>query len=126
MGRYLDKLKQFDQGQPERPEPQAETIIMPDETVPKDREPSGLGSRAQRTAYQPAEPSAKPVYWESPSGRICGPGTLEILAQDGNSFWIAAVFEGQLRRICADRLRTRQAFERQAQPREVELIKEPR
>lgn len=126
MGRYLDKLKQFDRGQPEGSEPQAETIIAPDETVPKDREPSVSGSRAQHTVYQSAEPRAKPIYWETGDGQILGPVTPEFLAESGDTFGIVATFEGITRWINADLLRSKRQFEQQVKLEEVERVKECR
>lgn len=64
-----------------------------------------------------------PIYWETGDGRILGPATPEFLARDGSTFWISTTFEGQIRWINADRLRSRRAFEEQAEIREVELIR---
>lgn len=77
----------------------------------------------QNIEIQPAAPNAKAIYWETGTGRILGPAVPEFLARDGSTFWISTTFEGQSRWINADRLRSRKAFEEQAEVREVELIR---
>lgn len=72
---------------------------------------------------EPAPSNAKAIYWETGTSQILGPATPEFLAQDGDSFWIVTTFEEQIRWINADRLRSRKAFEDQAEVREVELIR---
>ena len=71
---------------------------------------------------EPASSTARPVFWERADGRIYGPGTPEFLARAGDEFWIVTTFEAQPRWIRSDRLRSRKAFEQQAEVREVELI----
>lgn len=75
---------------------------------------------------EPAAPNARPVYWETGTGEILGPAVPEFLARDGESFWVSLTFEGQIRWINADRLRSRKAFEEQVKPNVVELVKDPR
>ncbi|MDH5670303.1 MAG: hypothetical protein OEY86_20070 [Nitrospira sp.] len=73
---------------------------------------------------EPAPPNPKAIYWETGDGRILGPALPEFLGRDGNTFWISTTFDGQIRWINADRLRSRQAFETQVVLREVEIIRE--
>ncbi len=77
----------------------------------------------QNFELQPAAPNAKAIYWETGTGQILGPAIPEFLARDSNTFWISTTFEGQIRWINADRLRSRKAFEEQAEVQEVELIR---
>jgi hypothetical protein len=85
---------------------QSETVIEP----------------AQRPDGQPLSP----IYWETGTGQILGPAVPEYLARDGQTFWIVTTFEGQIRWINADRLRSKKQFETQKPLREVELIREVR
>ena len=78
----------------------------------------------QNFEIQPAAPNAKAIYWETGTGRILGPAVPEFLGRDGNTFWISTTFDGRIRWINADRLRSRQAFETQVILREVALIRE--
>ena len=71
----------------------------------------------------PAASVAKPIYWETGDGRILGPATPEFLAKSGKQFWIVTTFEGQIRWINADQLRSKNAFEGQRAIHEVELIR---
>ena len=100
MGQYLDKLKRFEPTQL-----------------------SGTQSTQRLAVIEPAVPNARPVYWESGTGRILGPATPEFLARDGGTFWIVTTVEGQIRWINADQLRSRKAFEAQAEVREVEPVR---
>ena len=86
-------------------------------------DPSGtVIEPAQRPDGQPMTP----IYWESGIGQILGPAVPEYLARDGETFWIVTTFEGQIRWINADRLRSKKQFETQKPVREVELIREVR
>ena len=97
---YLDRLKRFEQS------------VMP--------------AKGQLAAapimIEPAHSNARAIYFEQWDGRILGPAVPECLAQVGDDFWIVATFAGQPRWIRSDRLRSRKAFEQQAEVREVELI----
>ena len=73
------------------------------------------------TVIEPAATNGKPIYWEAADGRIVGPAVPECLAQVGDD-WIVTTFEGQLRWIRSDRLRSQKAFEQQAEVRKVEPI----
>jgi hypothetical protein len=87
--------------------------------------PKPLVSRAQSTpdiTIEQAATNAKPIYWETGTGRILGPAVPEFLARDGETFWISTTFEGQILWINADQLRSRKAFEEQAEVIEVEPI----
>jgi len=75
---------------------------------------------------QPAAPNAKPIHWETGTGDILGPAKPEFLARDGNSFWIVTTFEGQLRWINADRLRSQSDFRHQASVSEIAIKREGR
>ena len=85
---------------------------------------------ASGTVIEPAErPDGQPmtpIYWETGTGQILGPAVPEYLARDGETFWIVTTFEGQIRWINADRLRSKKQFETQKPLREVELIREVR
>jgi hypothetical protein len=77
-------------------------------------------------AERPDGQPMTPIYWENGTGHILGPAVPEYLAKDGETFWIVTMFEGQIRWINADRLRSRKAFEQQRKPAAVERIKECR
>ena len=72
---------------------------------------------------QPAAPNARAIYWETGDGRILGPAVPEFLGRDGSTFWVSVTFEGQIRWINADRLRSHKAFLNQREVREVEVIR---
>ena len=95
MGKYLDKLKQFE-GRSHKPN---DSIVI-----------------------EPASPTAKPIYWENCRGEILGPAKVEWLAQVSDAFWVIVTFEGQPRWIRSDRLRSRQVFEGQQPVREIVLV----
>lgn len=84
---------------------------------------SHAASAIQSFEVQPAVSNAQPIYWETGTGHILGPAVPEFLARDGGSFWISTTFEGQIRWINTDRLRSRKAFLQQAEVREIELIR---
>lgn len=73
---------------------------------------------------EPAATNPRPVYWECGTGEILGPAVPEYLARDGETFWIVTTFEGQIRWINADRLRSRKAFEQQRKPHVIELVRD--
>ena len=77
---------------------------------------------SDKVLIEPAATNAKPIYWETAIGHIVGPAVPEFLAQVGEEFWIVTTYEAQPRWIRSDRLRSRKAFEEQAEVREVELI----
>lgn len=91
--------------------------------VAAENAPSHAASAIQNFEIQPAPSTAKAIFWETGTGRILGPAVPEFLARDGNAFWISTTFDGQIRWINSDRLRSRKAFEEQAEVREVELIR---
>ncbi|HWF59547.1 MAG TPA: hypothetical protein VN666_04465 [Nitrospira sp.] len=73
-----------------------------------------------------SRPDGKPllaIYWETGDGRILGPATPEFQAKTGNQFWIVTTFQGHIRWIDADRLRSKKSFETQRAIHEVELIR---
>jgi len=80
------------------------------------------------TVIEPAQrPDGKPlfpIYWETGTGQILGPAVPECFARDGETFWIVTTFEGHIRWINADRLRSKRQFETQVRLKEVERIKE--
>lgn len=61
----------------------------------------------RRPEIEPAAPNARAIYWETGTGEILGPAVPEYLLRDGDTFWIVTTFEGQIRWINADRLRSR-------------------
>lgn len=78
-----------------------------------------------------AIPNARPIYWESATSEILGPAQPEFLAQTGTGtkstdFWVVVDFQGMPAWISADRLRSKQQFEQQTKPTQIELIREPR
>ncbi len=75
---------------------------------------------------EPAAPNARPVYWENADGVILGPAIPEFLAQVGQHFWVIVQYDEAPRWIRSDRLRNKQAFERQVKPIPFERIKEVR
>lgn len=83
-----------------------------------------------KTVIEPAIRSdgrpLSPIFWETGTGQILGPAVPEYLGRDGNTFWIVTTFEGQIRWINADRLRSKRQFETQKPLREVDLIREAR
>ena len=72
---------------------------------------------ASEIVIEPAAQHAKPIYWEQADGRIVGGVKPEMLAMvntgAGASFWIVTEYQGRLRWIRCDLLRSRQAFEDQ-------------
>lgn len=82
-----------------------------------------------QVVIEPAHPNARPIYFEDIAGRILGPATPEFLAQTGHGlkstdYWVVTTFEGQIRWIRSDRLRSKQAFDTQKPVHIIELIKE--
>lgn len=75
-----------------------------------------------RPVIEPAPPNPRPIYWETGDGRILGPAVPEFFLQDGEEYWISVTFEGHIRFLRDDRLRSRKAFEQQAKVRAVEPI----
>lgn len=126
----LDKARAILAHPKQGPPPKASTIEAGENKAPM-TEPSAsavtpggnTASAIQNFELQPAAPNTRPIYWETGDGRIVGPAVPEFLGRDGSSFWISTTFEGQIRWINADRLRSRKAFEEQAEVREVELIR---
>lgn len=88
------------------------TVAMTEPTAP-----------AKNAEIQPSAPNTKTIYWQTGDGRILGPATSEFLARDGDTFWIVTTFDGQIRWINADQLRSKKAFEEQLELREVEPIR---
>lgn len=113
----------FQCGRCQPSESRVETVFVPGGTMPPLAVPSMLEPVPEGIQIEPAAPNARPVYWETGSGRILGPAIPEFLGRDGSTFWISTTFEDQIRWINADRLRSRKAFEEQAEVREVELIR---
>ena len=70
---------------------------------------------------EPAHPNVRPVYWERNNGVIYGPATVTDLAQVGTGgieqLWVVIESHGQLAWVRSDRLRSKQAFERQVTPK---------
>ena len=64
---------------------------------------------------EPASATARPIYWESMDGTWYGPAIPEYLERTGTGdheqFWVITTYQGAIRWIRADRLRSRQAFE---------------
>jgi len=99
-----------------------ETLFFPGGTpLPKSQAVSTV-STADSTIEQAAT-HAKPVYWETGNGQILGPATPECLARSGDQFWVVTTFEGHIRWINAEQLRSKKAFLEQREIKEVELIR---
>jgi len=66
--------------------------------------------QAPETIVEPAAVNARPVYWEDSGGKLCGPAVPEFLAKTGTGdrerFWIVVMYQGSIRWIWSDRLRT--------------------
>lgn len=86
----------------------------------------GTSGTVIEPAQRPDGRSLSAIFWETGTGQILGPAVPEYLAKDGETFWIVTMFEGQIRWINADRLRSKKQFETQKPLREVELIREVR
>lgn len=110
----LDKARAILAQSKQEPTPMADTIA-PGENK---------GAMPNRNfEIQPAAPNSRAIYWETGDGSILGPAVPEFLARDGGAFWISTTFDGQIRWINADRLRSQKAFLNQREVREVELIR---
>lgn len=99
-----------------------ETLFFPGGSLPPSSQVSRTGS-TEDIIIEPAATNARPVYWETGTGRILGPVTPELLAKDGETFWMVTTFEWQTRWINAGQLQSKQAFEQQIPVREVEPIR---
>lgn len=94
-------------------------------TVPSQLAP-GTNHREGRIIEPATDPDGKPlpvIFWETISGRILGPATPEFFLRDGSECWISLTFEGCIRFIRDDRLRSRKAFERQSDVLEFDPIR---
>lgn len=103
-------------------ETRVETLFFPGGTRPPSSRVSRTGSHTD-IIIEPAAPNARPVYWQTGDGRILGPAVPEFFLRDGEGYWISVTFKGHVRFIRDDRLRSRKAFEEQAEIREVEPIR---
>ncbi|MDK2743222.1 MAG: hypothetical protein NDI90_09920 [Nitrospira sp. BO4] len=90
--------------------------------TPGDNTLSHTGSIINTIEIQPAEVNAKAAYWETGDGRILGPAVPEFFLRDGEEYWISVTFEGNIRFIRDDLLRSRKAFEQQPMVHAIELI----
>jgi len=88
-------------------ETRVETLLVPGGTVPSCTASCTSQPAPEGIQIEPAARNAKAIYWETGTGRILGPAVPEFLARDGSTFWISTAFEGQIRWINADRLRSR-------------------
>lgn len=103
-------------------ESRVETRFVPGGTPPPKSQPRAVVSKRD-LIMEPAAPNARPIYWETGTGRILGPATPEFLARDGDTFWIVTTFDGQIRWINADQLRSKKAFEQQRVIQVVEQVR---
>lgn len=94
-------------------ESRVETVFVPGGTTARNAAPSTSPPASKGIQIEPATPNARPIYWETGDGRILGPAVPEFLGRDGDTFWVSVTFEGQIRWINADRLRSKQAFKTQ-------------
>lgn len=102
-------------------EPHVDFIYVPGGTHPPAVH-SQSGHFVAEPACKPDNTPLSPIYWETGTGRILGPAVPEFFARDGGSYWISTTFEGKIRWINADRLRSRKAFEQQPDTFEFEPI----
>lgn len=104
-------------------ESRVETEFIPGGTPPPQSQIPAVASNRD-IIMEPAAQSARAIFWETGTGRILGPATPEFLARDGEAFWVVTTFEGQIRWINADQLRSKRSFEQQVAVREVHIIRE--
>lgn len=107
------------------PGPRVERIYVPGGTPPPSpRVTSGTPPEnlALEPAVTPDDSPLSPVYWERGDGRILGPAIPEFLGRCGEIFLVVTTFEGWTYCFDADRLRSRKAFEQQAEVLEFEPI----
>lgn len=100
-----------------------EPVELPDNQARRLMEKAGGKVRqVVRDAYGPLEmqaasPTARPIYWESTDGTWHGPVKPEYLGRSGlgdsERFWVTVTYQDSILWICADLLRSRQAFEAQ-------------
>ena len=94
---------------------------------------AGCGQALSRkpldTTIEPAEPNARPIFWERANGQICGPATHEFQARVGSGpkaiYLVVAQFLGEPVFINSTALRSQVQFETQPTLRTVEPIREP-
>lgn len=81
------------------------------------------------STIEPAEPNARPVFWERADGQICGPATPEFRARVNSGpktiYLVVAQFLGEPVFINSTALRSKRQFETQPTLRMVEPIREP-
>jgi len=106
-----------------QPKHDAELAFIPGGLTPPNAAPSASPPAPEGIQIEPAAPNAKGVYWEMGDGRILGPAVPEFFLRDGEEYWISVTFEGHIRFIRDDRLRSRKAFLEQREVKEVELIR---
>lgn len=81
---------------------------------------------AENIVIEPAAANPRPVYWERADLSIVGPGRPEFLAKVGTGaterFWVIVEYQGQAIWVQSNQLRSRKAFEQQAEVRAVKPI----
>ena len=81
---------------------------------------------AENIVIESAAANPRPVYWERADLSIVGPGRPEFLAKVGEglraTYWVVAQFQGVPVWINSIMLRSKKAFEQQAEVRVVEPI----
>jgi hypothetical protein len=94
-------------------ESRVETVFVPGGTTARNAAPSTSPPASKGIQIEPATPNARVIYWETGKGQILGPAIPEYLARDRETFWVVTTFEGKIRWINADMLRSKRAFEEQ-------------
>lgn len=82
-------------------------------------------------ATKPSGEPLSPIFWERTDGSIVGPAQPEFFAKVGTGntdkdFWIIVLMLGHPAWVRADRLRSKRDYNRQALPKIVEKVKEPK
>ncbi len=98
-----------------QPKHDAGPAFIPGGTTPPNAAPSASPPALEGIQIEPAAPNATAVYWETGDGRILGPAVPEFFLRDREEYWISVTFEGHIRFIRDDRLRSRKAFFEQAE-----------
>jgi hypothetical protein len=97
-----------------------------DEAFPEAAAPMPPPQAAENIVIEPAAENPRPVYWERADLSIVGPGWPEFLAKVGEgllaTYWVVAQFQGGPVWINSIVLRSKKAFEQQAQVRVVEPL----
>ena len=102
------------------------TALSREEALTEASPPMPPLQAAENIVIEPAAANPRPVYWERADLSIVGPGRPEFLAKVGEglraTYWVVAQFQGVPVWINSIMLRSKKAFEQQAEVRVVEPI----